>query len=82
MKQKVRELLLTTKVAQGWRDNFEEKVDELINLVTKVDTDVNVDQATEVLDVYKTPKKTGINRKRRKTATAEERPFEFTVFRN
>jgi len=78
--QKTRELLVTTKAAQNWTDNFEQQVDELISLVSKVDTDSNVNHATETLDVYHNSNKKSKQR-RRKTAPAE-RPFEFLVFRN
>ena len=81
MKQhKTRELLVTTKVAQHWNDEFEERVDELINIVSKVDTDSKMQQATETLDVYhnNTQKSVG----RRKKPLQSERPFEFLVFRN
>lgn len=80
MKQKTRELLVTTKVAQNWSDDFDQKVDELINLVSKLDTEGNVQLATETLDVYHNtnPKP----KLRRKKLPQNGRPFEFIVFRN
>ena len=79
--QKTRELLVTTKVAQHWNDDFEQRVDELINIVSKVDTDLHVQLAAETLDVYhnssQKPSKT-----RRKKMIQQDRPFEFLVFRN
>jgi hypothetical protein len=78
--QKTRELLVTTKVAQHWNDDFEQRVDELISLVSKVDTDDSMQLATETLDVYhnNTQKPKG----RRKKMAQQDRPFEFLVFRN
>ena len=82
MKQTVRELLVTTKVAEQWKDDFEQRVDELMTIVGKVDNDKKVSDAGELLDVYhKTKlklKKPGKKAKQQE----EERPFEFLVFRN
>ena len=36
MKQTTRELLVTTKVAQSWRDDFDSNVDGLMLIVSKV----------------------------------------------
>ncbi|HRO41925.1 MAG TPA: hypothetical protein PL009_03780 [Flavipsychrobacter sp.] len=77
--QKTRELLVTTKVAQKWNEDFELRVEELINLVSKVDTDTTVQHATETLDVYHNTQKQKV--RRRKTSQSD-RPFEFLVFRN
>ena len=52
MKQQVRELLVTAKVAQNWHGHFNEKVEELMVLVNKVDTDKHVLETGELLDVY------------------------------
>lgn len=75
MKQTARELLVTTKVAESWQQNFDSNVDGLMNLVSKVDNEKHVENATELLDVYhsknEAPKK-----------QPQSRPFEFTVFRN
>ncbi len=80
MKQTTRELLVTTKVAQQWQDDFEQKVDELIGVVSKIDTNEQVQHASEVLDVYR--KKSTSKKGRKKKAYQSDRPFEFLVFRN
>lgn len=82
MKQTTRELLVTTKVAESWQQNFDSNVEELMSIVSKVDNCQHVESVTELLDVYhnkcddlhlsQVPKKQ-IN---------SGRPFEFTVFRN
>jgi hypothetical protein len=81
MKQQTRELLVTTKVAQHWQSDFEQKVDELMNIVSKVDNEEKVHDASETLDVYR-----NITQKRskqvRKKRPGSEKPFEFLVFRN
>ncbi len=77
--QKTRELLVTTKVAQNWQDDFEQRVDELINLVSKVDTENQVQQATETLDVYHDTTRPNT---RKKKNNHHDRPFEFLAFRN
>jgi len=82
MKHHSRELLVTTKVAQNWQDDFDQQVDGLMSLISKVDNDVNVQNAAELMDVYhntttERPKKAG-----KKKAAQNERPFEFIVFRN
>jgi len=78
--QKTRELLVTTKVAQSWNEDFEQKVDELISIVSKMDTETNVQHAAETLDVYhNSPKK---SKGKRKKISSVDRPFEFLVFRN
>lgn len=79
MKQTARELLVTTKVAESWQQNFDSNVDGLMNLVSKVDNEKHVENVTELLDVYH-------SKTEDLTATAKKhnsgRPFEFTVFRN
>lgn len=80
MKQKTRELLVTTKVAQHWQTDFDQKVDELMNIVSKVDNDIRVQQATETLDVYHNA--TQKPKRRKKKIVQNERPFEFLVFCN
>jgi len=77
--QKTRELLVTTKVAQHWTDDFEQQVDDLISLVCKVDNEGQVQQATEMLDVYHTNKPKASSRRKK---MSNVRPFEFLVFRN
>jgi hypothetical protein len=81
MKQQTRELLIITKVASTWRNDFDQKVDELMAIVTQVDTEKRVQGAVEVMDVYR-KKKLKSKAKRKKPSDPAERPFEFTVFRN
>ncbi len=81
MKQQTRELLVTTKVAQHWQEEFDQKVDELMNIVSKIDNDASVTKASEMMDVYRNstqPSKQG----KRKKIIHSDRPFEFLVFRN
>lgn len=81
MKQTSRELLVTTKAAQNWQEqDFEQRVEELMAVVNKVDTDEQVEQASELMDVYRTKSKP--KKSKRKKADSTDRPFEFLVFRN
>ena len=48
MKQQVRELLVTTKVAEQWTENFDSKVEELMSLVNKVDTEKQIQRSCEI----------------------------------
>lgn len=83
MKFQSRELLVTTKVAQHWNDEFEQKVDELMDLVNKVDNDEQVQLSVEYLNVYHDSARKnqrGAGKKVRKIES--DRPFEFVVFRN
>ena len=82
MKQQVRELLVTAKVAQNWHDHFNEKVEELMVLVNKIDTDKQVLDSGELLDVYHKTKQTPAKIKKKKLSDCCEKPFEFLVFRN
>ena len=82
MKQQVRELLVTAKTAQNWEGHFEKNVDDLMEIVSKVDTEKNIMEAGELLDVYrKTKQKTSKSRKK-KISDSSDKPFEFFVFRN
>ncbi|MBS1778715.1 MAG: hypothetical protein JST70_05280 [Bacteroidetes bacterium] len=81
MKQTTRELLVTTKVANNWQDNFEEQVEHLISIISQIDNEANVVSASETLDVYHTANKKPRKARRKKTV-ADARPFEFLVFRN
>ena len=81
MKQQVRELLVTAKVAQNWQSHFNEKVEELMVLVNRVDTDKQVLGASELLDVYHKTRQKPAKRKK-KTTDSSDKPFEFLVFRN
>jgi hypothetical protein len=81
MKQhKTRELLVTTKVAQNWNDEFEQRVDELMTIVSKVDNEIELQHASELLDVYHNS--TQKPKSRKKKTVQSDRPFEFLVFRN
>lgn len=86
MKQKSRELLVTTKVAQAWQGAFDQRVDELMILVSQIDTEDAVYRSTEVLDVYRHDTSGAGRRKggkRQKSGlSVEHRPFEFLVGRN
>jgi len=82
MKQQVRELLVTAKVAQNWHSQFNEKVEELMVLVNKVDTDKQVYDSGELLDVYHKRKHTPAKLRKKKISEYDQRPFEFLVFRN
>jgi len=82
MKQQVRELLVTAKVAQNWHGHFDQKVEELMTLVNKVDNDKHVLQAGELLDVYHKTKQKPAKARKKKTSDCCDRPFEFLVFRN
>lgn len=82
MKQYTRELLVTAKVAQGWKDDFEHKVDQLISIVSLVDNEQQVRDAGELIDVYHKKSHKPRKGKRRKQDDSTSRPFEFLVFRN
>lgn len=80
MKQTSRELLVTTKVARHWQGDFDQRVEELMAVVNKVDTDEQVEHASELMDVYRSKSKA--KKQKRKKADPADRPFEFLVFRN
>lgn len=82
MKFQSRELLVTTKVAQHWNDEFEQKVDELMDLVSKVDNDAQVQASVEFLNVYHDSVKGPRNGRKKARKAESDRPFEFIVFRN
>jgi capsular polysaccharide biosynthesis protein len=82
MKQQVRELLVTAKVAQNWKDHFNEKVEELMVLVNKVDTYKQVLESGELLDVYHKTKLKPAKLQKKKLSDCCEKPFEFLVFCN
>ncbi len=78
-----RELLVTTKVAQQWQDNFNREVDMLIAIIGTVDNETSVSAATELMDVYHpTPVEASRKKTKRLRQSAIHKPFEFTVFRN
>ncbi|OJW79854.1 MAG: hypothetical protein BGO69_13525 [Bacteroidetes bacterium 46-16] len=82
MKQQTRELLVTTKVAQNWQDDFEQKIDELMSIVSKVDTEQEVLRSSEMLDVYHNTTRHRQKQGRKRKHVFSDRPFEFLVFRN
>jgi len=82
MKQQVRELLVTAKVAQNWHGHFDQKVEELMTIVNKIDTDKRVLEAGELLDVYHKSKVKPAKVRKRKLSDYGDKPFEFFVFRN
>lgn len=82
MKQSARELLVTTKVAQNWQDDFDRNVDELMNIVARVDNDEHMSNASELLDVYHNTTKESQKPNKKKKMVQNHRPFEFLVFRN
>lgn len=80
MKQTIRELLVTTKVAESWEQNFDSHVDGLMSLVSKVDNATHVDKCTELMDVYRSKAEDAPGNAAKRPV--QGRPFEFTVFRN
>lgn len=82
MKQTSRELLVTTKVAESWQQNFDGNVDGLMSLVSKVDNQEHVENVTELLDVYHSKVEDLSMHMPDKKQEGNWRPFEFTVFRN
>jgi hypothetical protein len=81
MKHKTRELLVTTKVAQHWHDDFEHKVDELMALISKIDNEQGVEEASETMDVYHNSTRRSKAASRKKLVQ-HDKPFAFLVFRN
>ena len=82
MKYQARELLVIGKVAQHWQEDFDQKVDELMSIVSKVDNERSIQDSAEIMDVYnKTDDHRSAKNKRRKPVR-DDRPFEFLVFRN
>lgn len=82
MKQTTRELLVTTKVAASWQQDFDSHVEGLMSLVSKVDNQKHVDQVTELLDVYHSKTEDASLANAQKRQCDSGRPFEFTVYRN
>lgn len=82
MKQSTRELLVTTKVAQNWHEDFDKNVDELMDIVASVDNDDHMCNASELLDVYHNTTKESPKAIKKKKMVQNHRPFEFLVFRN
>ena len=82
MKHTTRELLVTTKVAESWQQNFNGNVDGLMSLVSTVDNPEHVENVTELLDVYHSSVEDLKTPHPPKKQANSGRPFEFTVFRN
>lgn len=81
MKNQTREVLLMTRTAQQWQDDFEEKIAELMEIIGKVDTKEQFKLTTETMNVYhETPDTT--NALKRTKIAARKRPFQFTAFMN
>lgn len=78
MKPPTREVLLMTRTAQQWQDDFDEKVAELMDMLCKMDNEQQVSRATETINVYKESEAPAIKTKGRSQA----RPFQFLAFRN
>jgi len=73
-----RELLLTTKAAQKWEKNFDENVETLLKLVSKIDTPQQRVRVTEIMDVYN-KKHHPLKYEKRTSQKKDQRPFEFIV---
>lgn len=82
MKEQVRELLVTANVAKHWNSQFNEKVEELMDLVNKIDTDKHVLDTGELLDVYQKTKQKPDKHKKKRLSDYADKPFEFLVFCN
>ncbi len=82
MKSQVRELLVTAKFAQSWHGQFNEKVEELMGIVNKIDTDKQILGAGELLDVYNKKKQKPAKLRKKKTSDCCDKPFEFMIFCN
>lgn len=82
MKQQTRELLVTTRVAQHWQDDFDQRVDELMSIVSKIDNEQKMQDASETMDVYHNATHKAHKAGRKKKLLQNDRPFEFLVFRN
>jgi hypothetical protein len=84
-KNDTRELLLITKAAANWDADFDKRVDELMELVNKLDTLDCVSQCVEVMDVYHNNSLQEPARSRsrkRKPNFSKQKPFEFLAFSN
>ena len=84
MKNQTRELLVTTKAAQTWQEDFDRNIEELMSIVSRVDTPDRVNQSTEVLDVYHSRSQSGMRPtgRRIRKASKVQKPFEFLAFCN
>lgn len=78
MKPQTREVLLMTRTAQQWQDDFDERVADLMDMLCKVDNEQEVTRATETINVYKETEATVGKGKAKKPV----RPFQFVAFRN
>ena len=78
-----RELLVNAKVAHQWEETFDFKIDELMAIIDKIDTEKNMLLIAELLDVYRKTNQTPVNLKRKVfTNNCCDKQFEFLVFRN
>lgn len=77
--QKARELLVTTRAAKKWKADFDQKVEELMGIVNRIDNDAEIYTASEMLDVYRNTRK---NISKSKRHVPIDKPFQFLVFRN
>jgi hypothetical protein len=82
MNEQVRELLVTASAAEKWSDSFDQKVDELMELVNRADTDQKIQQSCEMLDVYRKKRQKPAKLKKKKLSDCCGKPFEFLVFSN
>jgi len=78
MKNQTREVLLMTRTAQQWQEDFDEKVAELMDMLCKLDNEQQVSRATETINVYQEAAATEPKVK----GKAQQRPFQFLTFRN
>lgn len=66
-----------------WQGTFDEKVDELMSLVSRVDNEDETARSAEIMDIYHNNITRSNRRLKRKVQQHEsERPFEFLVFKN
>ncbi len=82
MNQQVRELLLTARAAENWNEQFNEKVEELMSLVSKIDTEQQISNAGEIMDVYHKTKMRPQLPLNKKSNDCCDKPFKFIVFCN
>jgi ribosomal protein S3AE len=80
MRKYTRELLVTAKVADSWRNNLDQKIEELIDVVCHVHDEDKVNKTVELLDVY--PKRAKKSKQSAIRKTKSNRPFQFMVCRN
>lgn len=74
-----RELLLTTKAAQKWEKDFEENVEALMKIVSKIDTPMQRQHSVELLDFYNKKLSRIKSAKKKEKETEASKPFEFLI---